>query len=172
MIRYLILISFFLGIISCRPEVEPLFTMDLEADFEIPAGLGSLLTHTFIVRDVKNPIDAYLNTFGVDTSSITSIQAGRGELNAIFSSTNYEFVNRASVWMVSSQDPDKRRELFYLDFNNNNNSANSLRLLSSVSNVKEFFEEDYFNIEVKLEFRGFSPTLIENRLTFSLIALE
>lgn len=168
-LAYLILILCFA---SCKPEVDPLFTMDMEVEFEIPAGLGSLLTHTFVIRDVKNPLDSYLQTFGGDESTIASIQAGRGELTALFSSSNYEFVNKVSVWMVSSENPDIRRELYYLDFNNDNNNDNSLKLLSAVSNVQSILENDTFDMEVKLEFRSFSPTTIENRLIFSLIALQ
>ncbi len=170
--KYFILLLVITGLFSCRPEVEPIFTMDMEVDFEIPAGLGTLLTHTFVIRDVKNPLDAYLQTFGGDTSAIQSIQAGRGELVSIFSTTNYEFVNRVSVWMVSSSDPNIRRELYYLDFNNDNNNDNRLQMLSAISNVKELLLDETFDLEVKLEFRNFSTTLIENRLIFDLVALE
>ena len=168
-------LAFFLMILSltsCRKEFDPLFTMNMEAEFEIPAGLSSILTHTFIIRDIKNPLPAYLETFGVDTSQINSIQAGRGELSALFSSTNYEFVNKVSVWMVSPDNADYRKELYYLDFNTDNDNDYTLRLLSSIANVKDLLENDTFNLEVKLEFRGFSPRLIENRLIFNLIAIE
>lgn len=163
---------FMLTMTSCRPDVEPLFIMEMEVDFEIPAGLSSILTHTFLIRNINNPLDGYSQTFGVDTSQIITIQPGRGELFAIFGETNYDFVNRVSVWITASDNPDFRRELFYLDFNNNNNNGNTLRLLSSASNIKRLLTDDTFDIEVKLDFRSFSPRLIENRLIFNLVAYE
>ena len=169
--KYFFLIAIIVGLSSCRPEVEPLFTMPLEAEFEIPAGLGSLLTHTFVIRDIPNPLQTYLQTVNVDTSQITSLQAGRGQIEAIFSTSDYEFVNKVSVWMVSSSDPNMRRELYYLDFHNGTNDSR-LKLLSAISNVKDLLADRTFDIEVKLEFRSFSPRLIENRLIFNIIALE
>lgn len=170
--KFLFLLVISVSLFSCRSEVDPLFTMNMEVEFEIPAGLGSLLTHTFVIRDVKSPLESYLTTFGGDSNSIASIQAGRGELTALFSASNYQFVNRVSVWMVSSENPDIRKELYYLDFNNDNSNDGSLKLLSAVSNVQSIVDNDTFHMEVKLEFRSFSPTTIENRLIFSLVALE
>ncbi len=173
MCKFILLLFILPILISCKPEVEPLFTMNLEVDFDIPAGLSNILTHTFVIRDIKNPKGAYLKTFGVEEQKISSIQAGRGEITSLFSTTDYDFVNKVSVWIVSSKDPDIRREMYYLDFNNNNsNKEGTLKLLSAVSNVKDLLDEETFDIEVKLEFRSFSPRFFENRLIFSLIALE
>lgn len=168
---YILFIGSLLHFFSCRPEVEPLFTMDLQADFDIPAGLSGILTHTFIIRDYDNPLDGYSSTFGVDTSRIKAIQAGRGELVPIFGGASYDFVEKVSVWMVDSENPNLRREIFYLDFNNNQNNS-GLRLLSSTSNVKDMMTKETFDLEIKLTLRRISPQLIENRLIFSLLALE
>ena len=173
--RLLIYIFFAIGLVNfygCRSEVEPLFEMNMDADFDIPAGLSGILTHTFIIEDVINPLIAYTQNTGIDTSQIRSIQAGRGEITAIFNSTNYDFVDRVSVWVVDPNNVERRKEIYYLDFNNNQNNDNSLRLLSASSNVKDILTDNTFNMEVKLTFRRISPQLIENRLIFSLLALE
>ncbi len=168
---YILFIGSLLQFFSCRPEVEPLITMDLQADFDIPAGLSGILTHTFIIRDYDNPLDGYASTFGIDTSRIKSIQAGRGELVPIFGGASYDFVEKVSVWMVDRDNPNIRKEIYYLDFNNNQNNS-GLRLLSATSNVKDMMEKETFNLEIKLTLRRISPQLIENRLIFSLLALE
>lgn len=161
-----------LGFASCRPEIEPLFTMPLEVEFEIPAGLPGILTHTFIVRDVNNPMDAFLETFSVDTSQIASVLAGRGELNARFSETNYQFIDQVSIFMVDAADPTIKREVYYLDFNNDSNNDQTLRLLSAISDVESILKNDTFHMEIKLTFRSFSPTLVENTLIFELQVFE
>ena len=161
-----------LGFASCRPDIEPLFTMPLEVDFEIPAGLAGILTHTFIVRDITNPLDAFLETFAVDTSQIAIIQAGRGELDARFSETNYQFVEKVSIFMIDSENPNIRKEIYYLDFNNDSNNDRSLPLLTALSDVEDILRKDTFHMEIKLTFRSFSPTFIENTLIFELQVFE
>lgn len=157
---------------SCRPDIEPLFSMPLEANFEIPAGLAGILTHTFIIRDVPNPLEGLLKTLNIDSSRISTIRPGRGELEARFTATNYQFIDRVSILMVDPDDIDNRREIYYLDYNNDNNNDSSLRLLSAVSDVEELMRKTFFDLEVKLTFRSFSPTLIENRLIFELQVFE
>jgi hypothetical protein len=144
----------------------------MEANFEIPAGLAGILTHTFIVRNVPNPLEGLLQNFNIDSSRVTAIRPGRGQLEARFTATNYQFVDRVSILMVDPDDIDNRREIYYLDFNNDNNNDSELRLLSAVSNVEELMKKDFFDLEVKLTFRSFSPTLIENRLIFELQVFE
>ncbi|WP_235298126.1 hypothetical protein [Portibacter marinus] len=157
---------------SCRSEIEPLFSMPLEVDFTIPAGLSGVLTHTFIIQDVANPLDTYLKSTNVDTSEIRTIQGGKGEITSVFSETNYEFVNRVSVWMVDPDDPRIRKEIHYLDFNQNNNNNARLRLLTSISNVEDLLKKKTFDMEIKLEFRSFSPQEIKNRFIFDLEAFQ
>jgi len=130
------------------------------------------LSHTFVVKDINNPLDAFLETFAADTSQITSIQAGRGELNARFSETNYQFVDRVSIFMIDSENPNIRKEIYYLDFNNDSSNDQTLRLLTGLSDVEDILKKDTFHMEIKLTFRSFSPTFIENRLIFELQVFE
>ncbi len=170
--KFLFYLLMALGITSCRSDIEPLFSMPMEVDFEIPAGLAGILTHTFIIRDVKSPLDAFLETFSVDKTQIASVTAGRGELAAIFSETNYQFIDRVSIFIVDSDDVDIRREIYYLDFNNDTSNDNALELLTATSDVASMLEKGSFDMEVKLTFRSFSPTNIQNRLIFELQVFE
>lgn len=169
-----ILVYFLLaiGLSSCRPDIEPLFNMPLEVDFEIPPGLSGILTHSFVIQDINNPLNGYLTTFNVDISEISLIQAGRGELNARFGETNYQFIDRVSIFLVDSDNPEIQREIYYLDFNSDTNNDSTLPLLSALSNVNELMQKETFDLEIKLTFRSFSPRLIENRLIFNLQAFE
>ncbi|GLR17739.1 hypothetical protein GCM10007940_23540 [Portibacter lacus] len=146
--------------------------MPLEVDFEIPPGLSGILTHSFVIQDIKNPINGFLSTFNVDTSQIKTIQAGRGELNARFGETNYQFIDRVSILLVDSDNPEIQREIYYLDFNSDTNNDTTLPLLSALSNVNDLMKKETFDLEIKLTFRSFSPRLIENRLIFNLQAFE
>jgi hypothetical protein len=146
--------------------------MPLEAEFEVPAGLAGILTHTFIIRDVLNPLEGLLQTLNIDSSRIANIRPGRGEIVSRFTETNFQFVDRVSIFLVDPDDIEIRREIYYLDFNNDNSNDNSLQLLSAVADVEELMKKDVFDLEVKLTFRSFSPTLIENRLIFELQVFE
>jgi len=146
--------------------------MPFEVDFTIPAGLSGILTHTFIIQDVNNPVETYINSTNVDTSEIRVIQGGKGELTSVFSETNYEFINRVSVWILDPDNPNIRKEIHYLDFNQDNDNDARLRLLTSISNVQDLLNKKTFDMEIKLEFRSFSPGEIKNRFIFDLEAFQ
>ena len=164
--RWIILL-FVLSLLGCTSGGERLFDIELEADFTIGAGLNTFDTHYFIVRRVPTRIQNFLGN--TDPSLVGQILPTRAELTAPFTTIDFSIVREVSIWAVSIEDPNKRKEIFYqdrIDFD----EQRELRLFSSLSEVKDIFFEERFDLEIRLNFRTFTPTEIETRLHMDFIA--
>jgi hypothetical protein len=155
--------------LSCGDKTVPLFTINYEEQFSIPAGLNTIETHTFVIKDIPALLETYKSTFNVLDEDIAAILPSRGKIDQVFSNINFDFIQTVSIWMVSTIDADFRYELYYLDFVPLN-TGNELKLLSGISNLKDIMEEGSFNLEIKLKFRTFPPNQTDNVLNFGLVA--
>ncbi len=160
-------LSFFLlvSIFACEKERLPLYEVNMDADFVIPSGLNTIATHVFLIRDVPTNYKFSADTRNIDTSSITNIQSARGLMRAKFSSVDYDFISRVSVYAVSRKDPTLRREMYYLDFVPLETNE-ELKMLSSTSELKEILKEEFIDVEVRLNFRAFTGPALPTRLVF------
>ena len=164
-LAFLVLVAF--ANMRCSPSEEPLFVMQLEADFNILAGLNAFDTHFFIIRNVPTRIESYLNN-AVDEELIDRILPNRAELNARFVNVDWALVREVQILAVDPTDPNNKKEIFYHDRVDLNN-VNELRLLSSLSEVKDILLQDWINLEVRLNFRRPTPVEIESRLTMNFV---
>lgn len=155
--------------LSCGDKTVPLFTIDFQEQFSIPAGLNTIETHTFIIQDIPALLESYKANFNVLDEDIASILPSRGRINQIFSNIDFDFIQSVSIWMVSNVDPQYRYELYYLDFVPVN-TGDEIRLLSGISNLKDLMNEGSFDLEIKLKFRTFPPNQTDNVLNFGLVA--
>jgi hypothetical protein len=155
--------------LSCGDKTVPLFTIDFQEQFSIPAGLNTIETHTFVIQDIPSLLESYKANFNVLDEDIASILPSRGRINQIFSNIDFDFIQSVSIWMVSNVDPQYRYELYYLDFVPVN-TGDEIRLLSGISNLKDLMNEGSFDLEIKLKFRTFPPNQTDNVLNFGLVA--
>lgn len=164
---FLIICFFALAHFGCGTSEEPLFIMELESDFVIPPGLNSFDTHYFIIRNVPTRIRNYLG-LGQDSENIGRILPNRAELNSKFINIDWSLVREISIHAVSSSNPRESKEIFYhdrIDFEN----VKELKLLSSLSEVKDILLQDNLTLEVRLNFRRSTPVEIESRLTMNFV---
>jgi len=169
MFKLIAAVLMILMLVSCGEKTVPLFTIDFQEPFSIPAGLNTIETHTFIIQDIPSLLESYKSNYNVLDEDIGSILPSRGRMNQVFSNINYDFIQSVSVWMVSNVDPLYRYELYYLDFVPLN-TGDEIKLLSGISNLKELMQEGSFDLEIKLKFRTFPPNQTDNLLTFGLVA--
>ena len=147
--------------LSCSKSSEAVFDIDIETFFSIPAGLNSIDTHYFIVRDVPTRINA-INP-NATSDNISSVKANRGRLSGRFQNIDYRFVDRIAITAISQSDPDFRREIFWMDFIPLDQSGD-LELFSSLPEVKDILLEELIDLEIRLTFRTFTPTTIDSRI--------
>lgn len=164
-----ILIVFLLSICSllwrCSPENNQLYDVRLEAPFTIPAGLNTIETHYFYVRNVPTLYSFWAKSNGIDTSDINSVLSSGGQIESAFQSIDFELINRVSVYAVSQNDPNFKREILYLDFVPVD-IGNELRLLASTTQLKEIMQDELIDIEIRINLRQFTPTNINANLLF------
>ncbi|MDQ3016152.1 MAG: hypothetical protein M3R25_05460, partial [Bacteroidota bacterium] len=91
-------------------------------------------------------------------------------LGSTFGDVNLEFIHRISVYIFDPFNPSDKIEFFYLDptpFKN----ATSWRLFPGIADISPWIEREYFGIEVRLNFRQVSPSLIPMRFEFDMRVL-
>ncbi len=150
-----------MSLLSCTEGGDRLFEMEIETDFIVPAGLNTFDTHYFIIRAVPSRIRSYMGS--LDASQIGQIVPTKAELTAPFVDLDFSIVRQVSIWMISRENPEEREEIFYQD-RIDLNEKRELRLFSSLSEVKDILLADNFDLEIRLNFRTFTPTQIETRL--------
>jgi hypothetical protein len=163
---FMLAIVFSLFLTSCGSDNESLFTIEMETDLNIGAGLNNVETHFFILRAVPTQINSYLASRNVSKEAIGRVLASRASLRGRFSDIDFRIIEKISIWVISRDDETLKREAFFLDFVPNNQSGD-LKLFSSISEVKEILLDDLIDIEIRVKLRAITPTNIETRLSLS-----
>ncbi len=165
---FVVFLTMVFGGIRCGTTQEPLFLMQLEADFVILPGLNSFDTHYFILNNVPTRIGNYLSQ-GVDAELVDRVLPNRAELNAKFVNIDWAIIQEIQILASSPKNPQEKKEIFYHDRVNLEN-VNELKLLSSLSEVKDILLEDRLHLEIRINFRRPTPVEIESRLTMNFVA--
>ena len=155
-------------VVSCQKDKRTeLFELNHFLDFEIAPGLNTFDTHFFIISNIPSLYDEKLAASGRTKDDVVAIEAKDAFLSSTFGDINLEFIHRISVIIFDPFDPSNRIEFLYLDptpFKN----ASTWRLFPGIADITEWMEEDYFGVEIRLNFREVSPSLIPMRLEFDL----
>ena len=164
--KRILILGVVLLLISCSKSDQILFEMNVEAEFVIQPGLGTLDTHYFTINQVPTRIKTYVPSG--DFLAIGKILPNRAEIRSHFDPFDFSIVQEVSIWAISARDPNLRKEIFYQD-RVNFSEQKELRLFSSLSEVSDILLEDEFDLEVRLRFRTFTPTETQTRLTMNFL---
>ena len=171
MYRFLFLSLLVSGFFSCGEDLQPLFDLEYQLDFTIDPGLNTIDTHVYTIRDVPSRLAEFAAANSILPDSIISANPNRATITNSFQNIDFNFVDKLSIWIVSTSDPTDMSEMFFLDFVDLGEDS-ELRLLSSISNVIPYLKEGIFDVEVRLQLRSFSPAEINSRLNFSITAFD
>jgi hypothetical protein len=155
----------FVSTISCVKDTPVLFDVRLNTRIDIPAGLGTLETHYFTIRNVPTFFAQSANNVSVDPKEVSSIQSAKGLIMSTFSSEDLSFIDRISIYVISKTDPTKKREMYYLDFVPFNTNE-EIRMLSATSELKDILSDETVDLEVRLNLREFNPRSISCTIDF------
>jgi hypothetical protein len=150
---------------SCEKETPVRYTSELDVEFDIPSGLNTVETHYFILKNVPVYYNQNARIYNTDTASIQNVISSRGLIRAKFVDVDFDFVSRISVYAVSRKNPSLKREMFYLD-QVPLTTGKELRMLSSSTQLKDLFREEYIDLEIRINVRNFVPQPIRARLEF------
>ena len=161
----LVVIILFCG---CTKDNRIAYEVRLDANFDLPNGLNTIETHYIYVRNVKMLYGENIALRNIDTSTIDAINVSFGRLLPRFNSTNLNYFQSVVVNVVSRIDPKNRNEIYYLEQIPNNQRA-ELRLLNSISNLREILKEENVDLEFRFQFRTFPPPAVSLTLDFGYV---
>jgi hypothetical protein len=83
---------------------------------------------------------------------------------------NLDFIDKVSVLIYDPFNPTNRIEFFYMDpvpFKN----KTGIELFPGIADISEWMEREYFGVEIRLNYRQVTPSLIQMRLDFDVRVL-
>lgn len=161
--------------LSCgRDDGDVLFELQFPPppiEFTIPPGLGTFDTHVFVQSPIPTYYESRLEDSGFSDDMVDLIQAKEGYLSSLFEDENLDFIHRVSIIIFDPFNPANKVEFFYLDpvpFRN----KTGIELFPGITNISDWVKSGFIGIEIRLDFREISPTLIEMKLEFDLRAIN
>lgn len=144
-----------------------LFELNHRVDFTITPGLNTFDTHFFAISPLTSIYRGKLDASGLTDNDVVSIEAKDAFLSSTFGDINLEFIRRISIYIFDPFDPTHRIEFFYLDPTPFRNET-TWRLFPGITDITEWIDAEYFGIEIRLDFREVSPSLIPMKLEFDI----
>ncbi len=162
-----VLLLIIVSLLSCTKDAPTLFRIEAEAAFVIAPGLDNIRTHIWPLRNIRTNI----GTLASESTRVLveGIYANTAVVQSPFVNFDFRQINMASINIWDPQNPEDKREVFFMD-RQNNNRREELQLFSSLSEVKDILLNDTFDAEVKIRFLTFTPTEIESRLIMNFVA--
>jgi hypothetical protein len=155
---------------GCLSDDSEYVEAKITAVFDVPSNLNPIETHYIIVRDVKSVFAQTLATRGLQSEDISRVVAHRCRIFGRFGGANMSIFSNISIRALSKDGNNRRSEMFYLEeipFT----GRSELQLLSSISELKSTMENETFDLEIRLQIRGFVPTSLPLQIDFSYLAV-
>lgn len=158
-------------VMSCNKDKRPeLFELNQSVDFDIQPGLNTFDTHFFVITPLASTYNARLAASGRTRSDVKSIESKDAYLSSIFNDANLRFIRTISVYIFDPFNPSDKIEFFYLEPIPNKNTT-SIRLFPGIADISHWVDQDFFGIEVRLNFREVTPSFTQMRLDFDIRAM-
>ncbi|MEE9373932.1 MAG: hypothetical protein V3V00_12850 [Saprospiraceae bacterium] len=156
-----------LSFLSCTKNAPILFEIETEGAFVVAPGLDNIQTHIWTIKNIRTNVNALTNETTRDL--VEGMFASTAVIEAPFTDFDFRLVNMVTINIWDPNNPNDKREVFFMD-RRNNNQREELQLFSSLSEVKDILFKDRFDAQVKIRFATFTPTIIESRLKMNFIA--
>lgn len=176
MVRFGVLISLCAGLmqLSCKNDdrVE-LFELNFPPpplEFDILPGLNTFDTHIYSFSPIPTRYLEKLAASGQSAEEVIAIEAKDATLSSLFGDENLNFITRVSIYIFDPFAPANKVEFLYLE-PIPYKEKNTIRLFPGITDISDWIKEEYFGIEIRLNFREISPALTEMKLEFDLRAM-
>lgn len=138
--------------------------------FDVLPGLNTLETHIFTLSPVPSGYATALQNSGFTEGDVKSLEPRSAYLSTVFEDINLDFIHRVSILIFDPFNPSDKIEFLYLDpvpFRD----KTGIQLFPGIADISEWVKEDYFGLEIRLNFREVTPSLSQMKLEFELRAL-
>lgn len=146
---------------SCQKADEPLFEFQIETPVSILSGLNNIEAHYIFISNVPTNIASYLGSR--DPSSIARMVPIDAVLRSRSGGVPFNIIREISIRVIPSSDLNDRREVFYQNIIPLNHSGD-LKLFGSLTEIKDILLNDKINLEIRLTFKTFTITELDNTL--------
>lgn len=150
---------------GCEKTIEPRYKMSVQKDFVLPAGLNTIETHVVVLEDVDTQYLSSLAVNNIGVDQVKSVSGGAGRLALVTGAENLVFVREVKVRARSKKNASNTANMYYQD-QINYNQGQEIVLFNTLANLKDHFQENTIDIEVRFKLRGTSPNEILMRLFF------
>lgn len=155
-------------LLSCKKDKrEEFFELNHHVDFTIAPGLNTFDTHIYSFSPVPSFYESKLEATNHTRDQVVAIEPKRAYLSSIFEDVNLDFIHQVSILIFDPLNPGNKIEFFYLDpvpFKD----KTGIQLFPGIADITEWVDSDYFGIEIRLNLRQNSPSLIQMRLQFDM----
>lgn len=167
--KFLVIIIYTLFIQCGKNDEEILFKMEYDQVLNLPAGLNTLETYSFLLRNLNTNFSTLATTFNVSPTGFSSVRPGSVRLNDDLNQLDFGRIERISL-LASKPDFVNEIEIAYLE-PVPPTSTNSLQLFPTLVDAAPIFTGEKFNLKLKIKLRGFvtSNTNIRLRLNMNVI---
>jgi hypothetical protein len=169
-VKWSYLLGFFI-LVSCHKDRRTeLFELNHFVDFDIQPGLNTFDTHFFVISPLASTYQQKLSAAGVNPDDVVGVEAKEASLSGIFGDVNLKFIDQISIYIFDPFNPADKVEFFYLDpvpFKN----TTVIHLFPGIADIGHWAKEDFFGIEIRLNFRDVTSSFTPMRLEFDIRAL-
>jgi hypothetical protein len=138
---------------GCREEGPgPGVDLVYRHTFDIPAGIGVFDVHHFYIENFQTRYEGTLDQSGKTPADIAKIITIEGALSGQFGDVDLRFIDRISVRAYPDNDPTNFIEIAYRD-PTPAEPGNTIALIPSLSDSKEFFEQERVSLDIVLFLR-------------------
>jgi len=161
---FLILASFGVLLNGCGKDTNKKFTLRLDTNFDVPAGLNVLDAHYFIIRGLLTNYSSIINKNTIPAGAQIRLEPERASLEDLFNQTDLDFIDKISVRIFTNDNPTDKPECFYLE-NIPLNVDNYMDLFPTSFDANPFLESPEINVEVKITLKRNSGSQSNLHLT-------
>lgn len=154
--------------LQCKKDDDFLYSGQFDTRFVIPSGLSTVLTHYITLQNVYTDVHRRANNAGLDIEKIKSIKTSYGRMLSTLPGDDLDFIQDISVTLISRTNSALKTEMYYSEFVPFN-VDNEIRLQSGAAELKQILKDDFVDIEIRLNLRGFVPNSIEVLLDMSYV---
>lgn len=153
LLKRLFFLSLVLLFLQCRKDdVNVLFKMEYDQLINVPGGLNTVETYSFLLQNLNTNFKTLSTTFNISPSSVLIIRAGSTQLVDQLNQLDLAKVEKISL-LASNLTFSVEKEIAYLE-PVPLNSTNSLQLFPSLTDATDIFMGDKFNLRLKIKLRG------------------
>lgn len=155
--------------LSCtKMDDQFLFRLEYDQILQIPAGLNTIETYTFILKDIPTNYQILLQTNNLSDAAVNSINPGSIRLTDELSQLDFSRFEKVSL-LASNSEFKNEKEIGYQEAIPLT-SSNQLQLFPTLVDAKDLFSGTTFNLRLKVKLRGFLSSSSNVRLRIAMSA--